>query len=751
MQELSIVIALTILALFIGALFVFVRWLYRAIEQRPKPAKPILSPASSIPHNFNLSPLKAELATVEKAYAIVLSYLNEQEQSLLQQLGAGYLAQRQTYPIDVTLIKGLGKGGAATLAAAGIRTIADVRPNLFNIENLPRFGPGRLQLLKNGIDFLEDCAKEEALRTIPNLPSTLSSPTLIALLTFGQQIENFQAEIDAEILHQLYALQPHPSADKLRRAQQLLLANLTQSKSSIKWDKTLALAHQVLQIADAQTSTPSDPASPQRAQLLELILTTFDTAQKLGELSLQSAAQIEATSLSLAIQGAQLRPYQLFGVKFMLCQKRTLLGDAMGLGKTLQAIALITHLRRDRPHLRALVVCPASLIDNWSHEISQFSTLQFYVLRGAKAIALCRTFLAEGPLAIISYEMLGREEIQSQLASCTFDLLIVDEAHYIKNADAGRTIATRKLINQAEYVALMTGTPLENRLKEMIQLIKYIQPTVAVQVEKNLLDQGIMLPSVFMEQIAPVYLRRRTRDVLHELPDTVETIEWIQLSAADHQAYKANVGERSYSKMRMAVTLGGNAQPSNKIVRLQQLHEAYQASGEKMIIFSFYLAVLKELEKVIAKDCFYISGQISIPKRTKVLDEFSQKPGHSVLIAQITSAGTGLNIQAASVVILMEPQFKPSIEQQAIARAHRMGQKNVVKVHRLIAEDTVDEQLYRLVNGKNKLVTLYADESNLKLASPEATNTLSEFQFEQQVVQAEYARLYLSESPARTE
>ncbi len=659
-------------------------------------------------------------------------------------MGAGYLAKRQTYPINGTPIKGLGKGSAATLAAAGIRTIADVRPNLFKIENLPRFGPGRLQLLTKGIEFLEDCAKEETLRTIPHLSSPISPPTLIALLTFGQQIENFQSEIDAEILRQLHELQPRPSADELHRAQQLLLVNLTQGKSSIKWDKTLALAHQVIQIADAQTSAPSAPdSSPQRAQLLDLILNTFDTASKLGGLALQSAAQIETTSLSLAIQGAQLRPYQLFGVKFMLCQKRTLLGDAMGLGKTLQAIALVTHLWHDRPHLRSLVVCPASLIDNWSHEISRFSTLQPYVLRGAKAVALCHTFLDEGQLAIISYETLGREEIQSQLASCALDLLIVDEAHYIKNTDARRAIATCKLINQAEYVALMTGTPLENHLKEMIQLIKYIQPKVAVQVEKDLLDQGGILPSSFMEQIAPVYLRRRTRDVLHELPDTVETIEWIQLSASDHQAYKKNVKEGSYSKMRMAVTLGGNPQPSNKIVRLQHLLEAYQESGEKMIIFSFYLAVLEELHKKIIKGSSYISGKIPIPKRTKLLDEFSQKPGHGVLLAQITSAGTGLNIQAASVVILMEPQFKPSIEQQAIARAHRMGQKNVVKVHRLIAENTVDEQLYRLVNGKNKLVTLYADESNLKLASPEATNTLSEFQFKQQIIQAEYARLYL--------
>lgn len=745
MQDLSLVIAfIVILTLLVWVLFLFARWLYRTVARGFRSIGAAHSQFSRLAHKFDLAPLKAELATVEAAYATTLHYLDEQEQTLLQQLRTAYLIKRQTYPIDISIVKGLGKSGAATLTGAGIRTIADVRPNLFRIERLPRFGPQRLQTLKKGVDFLEDCAKEEALHNIPYLPPAISPPAFLALLTFSQQTEIFQAEIDAEIKRQMHTLQSRPSATKYQRAQQMLLANVARVKPTIKWDKTLAAAKQVLQIDAEETPTESDPDPvSKRAQILECILMTFDTSSQLNALALRSAAQIETTSLSLAIRNAQLRPYQIFGVKFMLCQKRTLLGDAMGLGKTLQAIALATHLQHERSHLRVLVVCPASLIDNWTHEINRFSNFQPYVLRGAKALAMCRIFLDKGQLAIVSYETLSSAEIQSLLAPYTLDLLIVDEAHYIKNPDAGRTIATRKLIDQADYVTLMTGTPLENRLKEMIQLIEYIHPTVAAQVEKTLLEQNTVLPSTFMEQIAPVYLRRRTRDVLQELPDIVESIEWIQLSNAEYRVYQQAVGARSYGNMRRAVTLGGKRQPSNKIARLQQLLEAYNESGEKAIIFSFYLDVLAHLEKMF-HGCFYISGKIPVPKRTKILKEFSQKSGHAVLLAQITSAGTGLNIQAASVVILMEPQFKPSTEQQAIARAHRMGQKNVVKVHRLIAENTVDEQLYRLVNGKNKLVTLYADESNLKLASPEAINTLSEFQFEQQVVQTEYARLYLS-------
>ncbi len=757
MQESVVLVVFVVLALAILLFIQIIRWIERTSSnqneqrrslptghiQRSITATIAINPATKL----DLSQIKTELTHVGKAFAITVGYLNEEERQLRKQFYELYLIARETYPIDVTNVKGLGANTLSRMAAIGVHTIADVRPNLFQIESLPHVSSQRLLALKKEIDFLEECAKEEVTRSVSKLEPCLPPSTLVALLTFEQQIEKFQAEINAEICRQALYLQSGSqiSQETLhQRAQQNMLTNIAKAKSTIGWEKTFALADTIFKIdAGEQTLHSETDTAIRRQQILERVYSTFNSNRELKGLAQHSAAEIEATLLSIDIYEAELRPYQRFGVKFMASQKRTLLGDAMGLGKTLQAIALATHLKQSRPNMRALVVCPASLIDNWSHEIRRFSKLQHHVLRGPTTPELARTFLSEGSTAIVSYETLGRsDELQSILSPYKFDLLIADEAHYIKNPGAKRTAATEQLIQQAEYVTLMTGTPLENRLNEMIQLINYVQPTIAVQVKKNLLNEDRILPSTFMEQISPVYLRRRTNDVLHELPDTVETVEWIELSDSDRQVYREAVGKRHYGAMRKAVTMGKPREQSNKIARLQQILNDYNECGEKAIIFSFYLDVLHELQRLL-NGTFYISGQIPVPKRTEILAQFSQCYGHRVLLAQITSAGTGLNIQAASVVILMEPQFKPSIEQQAIARAHRMGQKNVVKVHRMVAENTVDERLYHLVNRKNKQVTLYADESNLKLAAPEATNVLSEFQFEQKVVEEEYARLHV--------
>lgn len=156
-----------------------------------------------------------------------------------------------------------------------------------------------------------------------------------------------------------------------------------------------------------------------------------------------------------------------------------------------------------------------------------------------------------------------------------------------------------------------------------------------------------------------------------------------------------------------------------------------------MIIFSFYLNVISYLKKEL-NSANLITGAVPIKKRYETLERFSNSKGYDLLLAQITSAGTGLNIQAASVVIIFEPQFKPSIENQAVARAYRMGQTKKVKVHRLVAANTVDEFILARNDEKARQFRLYADDSILKHLSESATQ--SEFDFAKAVESIERTR-----------
>ena len=171
--------------------------------------------------------------------------------------------------------------------------------------------------------------------------------------------------------------------------------------------------------------------------------------------------------------------------------------------------------------------------------------------------------------------------------------------------------------------------------------------------------------------------------------------------------------------MRQAAIFGGGA-GSAKLERLKEILDYYEADGQKVLVFSYFLEALTHVQQ-LAPNAFRVDGSLSAEAKLGVVDRFSEVDGHAVLVSQITAGGVGLNIQAASVVVLLEPQFKPTTEWQAIARAHRMGQSRRVMVHRLLARNCVDESLHALVGAKSELFDDYARESALKDTSGAAT------------------------------
>lgn len=435
-----------------------------------------------------------------------------------------------------------------------------------------------------------------------------------------------------------------------------------------------------------------------------------------------------------------LRRYQHFGARYVVVQERTILGDDMGLGKTIQALAAMVHLSHTEGARHMLVVAPATVVPNWLGEIARFSSLATHRVHGPDREEAAVRWLAEGGVAVSSYSTLRTMKLAERLGA-QIDVLIADEAHFLKNPEAARTQAVADLLPISRRVCLMTGTPLENSLDEFRQLLRHVRPDLPEAQERDP-DVPEVDPARFEEAVASTYLRRNQRDVLLELPDRIEKQEWVELDARDRSAYAEAVSAGNIMAMRRAATVGDwsrgdRGQPdAAKLRRLVDIADEHFEAGRKLLVFSYFLDVLDALGKRLPA-IGTLHGGVSPDERAEIIDQFSAHEGPTVLLAQITAAGVGLNLQAASVVILAEPQWKPSIEDQAIARAHRMGQTEKVVVHRLLAADTVDERIVELLADKREVFERYARDSLVKEVAAEAT----EASLSKMVVETERARL----------
>lgn len=407
----------------------------------------------------------------------------------------------------------------------------------------------------------------------------------------------------------------------------------------------------------------------------------------------------------------ELRRYQEWGVKYILHQERVLLGDEMGLGKTVQAIATMVSLR-NTGGTHFIVVCPASVITNWCREIRKMSLLSVTKVHGVGRKAALESWIKTGGVAVTTYETVAYCKLPDDFK---FKLLVVDEAHYIKNPGARRSINVKNLSVYAERLLFMTGTALENKVDEMISLIRILQPEIASKV------QGMVFMASapqFREAVSPVYYRRKREDVLTELPELIESREWCTLTRNEETFYEQAVLSKNYAEARRVSWNVDDLKDSSKAARLLELIDEAKSDGRKVIVFSFFRDTLRKVSMLLGDLCMNpINGSVTPQRRQEIIDEFDKAPAGTVLVAQIQAGGTGLNIQSASVVILCEPQFKPSIENQAISRAYRMGQTRNVLVYRLLCEDTIDEKIMSTLESKQAIFDAFADKSMAAMAS----------------------------------
>ena len=402
---------------------------------------------------------------------------------------------------------------------------------------------------------------------------------------------------------------------------------------------------------------------------------------------------------------ATLRSYQEFGTRYILRQGNVLLGDEMGLGKTVQAIAAMVSLKA-MGGTHFMVVCPASVLVNWCREIKQFSDLAVTPIRGGDQGAV-RKWTQEGGVAVTTYESISRFYLPE---SFCFSMLVADEAHYAKNPAARRTQALLILRRRAERVLFMTGTPLENKVDEMCFLVSCLRSDIAGQIREM---KYISSAPQFREKLAPVYLRRTRDNVLSELPELIEKEEWCEMGLQEWKAYTLSVAAENFMAMRQ-VSWDVDLRHSSKAKRLLELCDEAKEDGRKIIVFTYFRETIRAVQKLLGERALEpITGSVSPARRQEIVDTFTQAEDGTVLICQVQAGGTGLNIQAASVIIFCEPQIKPSIENQAVSRAYRMGQLRSVMVHRLLCDNTVDERILELLREKQDVFDSFAEESTV--------------------------------------
>lgn len=467
------------------------------------------------------------------------------------------------------------------------------------------------------------------------------------------------------------------------------------------------------------------------ALLAELGFVSEDEEKVAGQLPQEIVDAIRAQELDIQHLKANLRGYQSFGARFAIVQRHVVIGDEMGLGKTIEALATLAHLRAKGAH-HFIVVCPAAVVTNWCREVHAKSSLTPHRVHGAGRDAAAANWLRSGGVAVTTFETLRAfEPLASRAAH--LGCVVVDEAHYIKNPGAMRSQRTAALLARADRSILLTGTPLENRLDEFRSLISYIRADLAV-------DADELSPARFRRQVAPVYLRRNQEDVLTELPELIEVDEVIPMSAADAGSYREAVGRGNFMAMRQAAMLQGRQ--SSKLERLIDLVREAEENGRRVIVFSYFRTVLEAVAGALPGRVFGpLTGSVPASKRQLMVDDFSKSPGGAVLVAQIEAGGVGLNIQAASVIIICEPQLKPTSEWQAIARSRRMGQLEAVQVHRLLSEDGVDQRVRDILSRKRQLFEEFARASLTADSAPEAYD-VSESELVQEVIAQERRRLF---------
>lgn len=454
---------------------------------------------------------------------------------------------------------------------------------------------------------------------------------------------------------------------------------------------------------------------------------------------------------------AQLRDYQMEGFRW-LCRLSAwgagaCLADDMGLGKTLQSIAFMLYKANEGA---SLVIVPKSVLPNWENELAKFApTLKVYNLNNENDRAKTIEKAGAKDILLCTYGVLGTET--DSLAAKSWNVVCLDEAHQIKNRNTNASRAVMKLV--AHDRLMLTGTPLQNNLGELWNLFQFINPGLLGSWSQfrdsfTLDELDNDHKALLKEMTMPFILRRTKEEVLDELPEKIINECMVELTPDETRVYEEmrrlielkfkknkSKSERKESKeldmnffaeltkLRMAacamrlVHEHWEAQ-SSKIVALMDILDSVLANPDNNVIvfsqFTSFLDLIKTELKTKKYDYLYLDGQTPLDKRQEYVKNF-QNGQCKLFLSSLKAGGLGINLTAANYVILLDPWWNPAIENQAMDRAHRIGQERIVTVIRMISAHTIEE----------KIMSLHAKKQNISDDILEGTADSSKLTYEE--------------------
>lgn len=401
--------------------------------------------------------------------------------------------------------------------------------------------------------------------------------------------------------------------------------------------------------------------------------------------------------------------YQLEGIAFLMPRHGAMLCDEMGLGKTCQAILTLRLLFHQGEIQSALVVCPKPLMHNWQRELKMWAPdIPVESFEGDPDHRRRLWLVSNCPLKLINYETLTRDADLAADARVKFDVVVLDEAQRIKNKESKTAHAVRAL-NRTRSWAL-TGTPIENRVDDLINIFEFVDPG-RVPAET---------PPRRVAQLTSDSILRRTKDVVvADMPGKVMRDLEVELTPAQRAAYDRaeNDGVIHLNELGDTVTVQHvfqlvmrlkqicNFDPlTGESAKLEQLltdMEEVAASGRKAIVFSQWVEPLEVLAKALHRyGALQYHGKVPQSERTPVLDRFKSDPDAHVILMSYGTGSVGLNLQFCNYVFLFDRWWNPAVEDQAINRAHRLGQKHPVTVTRFLSGGTIEERIATILEAK---------------------------------------------------
>jgi SWI/SNF-related matrix-associated actin-dependent regulator 1 of chromatin subfamily A len=441
--------------------------------------------------------------------------------------------------------------------------------------------------------------------------------------------------------------------------------------------------------------------------------------------------------------------HQKEAIQKLVENKKFILADDMGLGKTTSTIIAALEANSKK----VLIICPATLKINWKREIENYSDKSIYIAEG-------KNFNTDADYVIINYDIIKnfhdpKKKDDSEILKANFDLVIVDEAHYIKNGQAQRTKLINDLVKTVDRLWLLTGTPMTSRPMDYFNLLSLVDSPVS----KNWMAYAIRYCQGYQfnvggrkvwnitgasnldelrERTAATILRRLKENVL-DLPDKIITPVYLRLKSKNYEEvmgeyydwYDKNPDEsKSLTVQFSKLTKVRQIIADEKISQTIEIAENIIEQDKKVIIFCNFTDSLNKIIEHFGKSAVKLDGSMSKPERQRSVDEFQDNPKVKVFVGNIKAAGVGITLTSAEAVIMNDLSFLPSDHAQAEDRAYRYGQKNNVLVYYPIFENTIEGVIYDILNNKKQVIaTVMGDNQTTTDAAEEILQKINQLRY----------------------